>query len=263
MHSNLKIARVIWSKRAKVISNKKYFSLIMKIYNAATINRLIKKKLLNEYSHRTCEYFDKNCRLKQCFNCQRYDHIEKSCKYERRCAACASSHSDNTCTTSIEKRKCVNYDENHSVWSFQCKIKVEKKNKLNDMWFFKSILHSKKTRKNNIASASKRHHCADEKTRRSCVQASQIAAIESFFSKKEFSSFLNTKIMCLKIDNYTIQKSLNKRSSSQKSKTTTSSSIARRRSVSVLQMISSQDVNNALTILRYKSFEKKSRKRSR
>jgi hypothetical protein len=69
MLSNLKITRVIWSKRAKIISSKKYFSLIIKIYNAATINRLIKKKLLNEYSHRTCEYFDKNCRLKQCFNC--------------------------------------------------------------------------------------------------------------------------------------------------------------------------------------------------
>jgi hypothetical protein len=35
----------------------------------------------------------------------------------------------------------------------------------------------------------------------------------------------------------------------------------RRRSVSALQMISSQEVNNALTILKYKSFEKKSRKR--
>ncbi len=118
MHSNLKLTRVIWSKRAKIISNKKNFSLIMKIYNAATINRLIKEKLLNEYSHRTCEYFDKNCRLKQCFNCQRYNHIEKSCKYERRCAACASSHNDSTCTTSIERRKYVNCDENHSVWSF-------------------------------------------------------------------------------------------------------------------------------------------------
>ncbi len=263
MHSNLKIARVIWSKRAKVISSKKYFSLIMKIYNAATINRLIKEKLLNEYSHRTCEYFDKNCRLKQCFNCQRYDHIDKSCKYERRCAACADSHNDNTCTTSIERRKCVNCDENHSVWSFQCKIRIEKKNKLNDMWFFKSILHSEEARENNVASASKKQHCVDEKTKRNCAQTVQIAAIESFSLKKEFSSSLSTEIMCLKIDNYSIQKSLNKRSSSQRSKTATSSSTTRRRSVSVLQMISSQDVNNALTVFRYKSFEKKSRERSR
>jgi hypothetical protein len=124
-------------------------------------------------------------------------------------------------------------------------------------------LHSEEARKINIAFASKEHHCVDEKTKKSCAQIAQNAAIESFFSKNEFSSFLNTEIMCLKIDNYTVQKSLNKRSSSQKSKTIIFSSTTRQRSVSVLQMISSQDVNNALTILRYKSFEKKSRERSR
>jgi uncharacterized protein YbcC (UPF0753/DUF2309 family) len=133
MHSNLKITRVILSKRAKIISNKKYFSLIMKIYNVATINRLIKEKLLNECSHCTCKYFDKDCKLKQCFNYQRYELIEKSCKYEQRCAICANSHNDNTCTTSIKRRKYVNCDENHFVWLFQCKIKIEKKNKLNDI----------------------------------------------------------------------------------------------------------------------------------
>ncbi len=67
--------------------------------------------------------------------------------------------------------------------------------------------------------------------------------------------------MCLKIDNYLIQNSLNKRSSLQKSKTAIFSSTTRRRSVNVLQMISNQNVNNALTIFRYKSFEKKSRER--
>ncbi len=131
------------------------------------------------------------------------------------------------------------------------------------MWFFKSILHSEKTRKNNIAFASKKHYCADEKIEKNCVQIVQIVTIESFFSKKEFSLFLNTKIMCLKIDNYTVQKSLNKRSSSQKSKTTIFSSTTRRRNVNVLQMISNQNINNALTIFRYKYFEKKSRERSR
>jgi hypothetical protein len=112
-------------------------------------------------------------------------------------------------------------------------------------------LHSEEARKNNVAFAFEEHRCADDTNARSCVQIVSNAAIESFFSKKEFSSSLNTEIMCLKIDNYTIQKSFNKRSSSQKSKTTTFSLTARRRSVSVLQMISSQEINNALTILRY------------
>jgi hypothetical protein len=32
-------------------------------------NRLIKNDLLNDYFHRACEYFEKECKLKQCFRC--------------------------------------------------------------------------------------------------------------------------------------------------------------------------------------------------
>ncbi len=115
MHSNLKITRVIWSKRAKINSDKKYSSLVLKIYSSAMTNRLIQEKLFNEYSHRICEYFDRDCRLKQCFNCQRYEHINRSCKYNRRCAAYASFHNESICNTSIERRKCVNCEKNHFV----------------------------------------------------------------------------------------------------------------------------------------------------
>jgi hypothetical protein len=131
------------------------------------------------------------------------------------------------------------------------------------MWFFKSILHSEKTRKNNVASASEEHRYIDDTNVKSCAQIISIATIKSFFSKKIFSSFLSTKILCLKIDNYIVQKFLNKRSSSQKLKTITFLLIARWRSVNVLQMINNQKINNTLTILRYRSSEKKSRKRLR
>jgi hypothetical protein len=261
MHSNLKITRVIWSKRAKINSDKEYSSLIMKIYSAATTNRLIQEELLDEYSHRTCEYFDKDCRLKQCFNCQRYEHIDRSCKYNRRCAVCANFHSESICNISTEKRKCVNCERNHFVWSFQCKIKVDEKNRLNDMWSFKSILHAKEARENNIMLASRENRIVSRATTSSREQVATFAAIEFFFSKRKFSSFLNTEIMCLETNNYTIQKSLSKRSFSQKSNVAIFSFTARRRSVSVLQMISSQEINNALTILRYRSSEKRSRER--
>ncbi len=234
MHSNLKITRVIWSKRAKINSDKKYSSLILKIYSSALTNRLIQKKLLDEYSHRTCEYFDKDCRLKQCFNCQCYEHINKSCKYNRRCAACANSHSESICNTSIEKRKCVNCEKNHFVWSFQCKIRIDEKNKLNDMWSFKSILHAKKTKEKNFIIALRENQIVSRTTTSSKEQVATFAAIRSFFSKKKFSSFLNTEIMCLETNNYTIQKSLSKRSFSQKSNVTIFSLTARRRNVSVL-----------------------------
>ncbi len=129
------------------------------------------------------------------------------------------------------------------------------------MWSFKSILHTKRTKENNIMFASKKNQIVNRATINSRKQIATFAAIKSFFSKKKFFSFLSTEIMCLEMSNYTIQKSLSKRSFSQKSNVAIFSFTARRRSVSVLQIISSQEINNALTILKYKSFEKKSRKR--
>jgi hypothetical protein len=84
LHSSLRIARIIWSK--SVINEEKELSLlIVKIHSAEQINRLIKDDFLHEYSQIFCELFVNNCRIKQCFNCQRYDHIDKICRYERRC----------------------------------------------------------------------------------------------------------------------------------------------------------------------------------
>jgi uncharacterized protein YcbK (DUF882 family) len=55
---------------------------MIEIYNAEQLNELIRNDLLNEYTHVTCELFVNNCRIKQCFNCQRYDHIINVCRYE-------------------------------------------------------------------------------------------------------------------------------------------------------------------------------------
>jgi hypothetical protein len=109
--------------------------------------------------------------------------------------------------------------------------------------------------------ASKENRIVNRATASSREQIATFAAIESFFSKKEFSSFLSTEIMCLETSNYTIQESLSKRSFSQRSNVAIFSLTTRQRSVSVLQVISNQEINNALTILRYKSFEKKSKER--
>jgi hypothetical protein len=140
LHSNLRIAKVIWS-RSVINEEKELFSLIVKIHSAEQINRLIKNDFLHEYSQISCELFVNNCRIKQCFNCQRYDHIDKICRYERRCSVCVESHNDSTCKISIDKKKCVNCENNHSIWSFQCKIKVIEKNKISNIWRTKSILH--------------------------------------------------------------------------------------------------------------------------
>jgi hypothetical protein len=78
LHSKLKIVKMIWFKSVNN-NNKQLRSFIVEIFNAKQSNRLIKNDLLNEYIHFTCELFLNNCRIKQCFNCQRYKHMTSNC----------------------------------------------------------------------------------------------------------------------------------------------------------------------------------------
>jgi hypothetical protein len=105
---------------------------------------------------------------------------------------------------------------------------------LNDMWSFKSILHVKRAKEKNIIFASKENQIVSRTTTKSREQIATFDEIRIFFSKKEFSSFLNTEIICFETNNYTRQKSLNKRSFSQRSNVTIFSLTTRRRNVIVL-----------------------------
>jgi hypothetical protein len=251
LNSSLRIARIIWSKNV-INEKKKLSSLIVKIHNIEQINRLIKNDLLHEYSQISRELFVNNCRIKQCFNCLRYKHIDKICRHERRCSVCVESHNDSTCKILIDKKKCVNCENNHSIWSFQCKIRIIEKNKISSIWRTKLILRSinfkniQQTTFNEL-DVDAQQTFSDEKVTSStsffCFSINEILIQEKIAILKS--------IMHLKTKNYSMNEIIDKRTLSQ-SLERNMSSFSRQRSVSVMQMFNNQ-TNNAFDVLRNRS----------
>ncbi len=96
-------------------TKQEYASLIIKFAIAKITNRLIKNDLFDDYSHRACKYFEKKCRIKQYFHCQKYEQISKTCRNNIKCELCAHEHFFDECKAINNHKKCVNCDEKHST----------------------------------------------------------------------------------------------------------------------------------------------------
>ncbi len=119
LHENLKILRIVWLKKVAK-SEKTHSLLIVKIAIKAMINQLMNISMLNAYHECTCELFEKNCCITQCFKCQEFDHMIKFCRKNQRCIKCANKHHIEKCMTSLNKRRCTNCNKNHELWRCIC-----------------------------------------------------------------------------------------------------------------------------------------------
>jgi hypothetical protein len=143
--------------------------LIIEFVNSEMINRLIKNDLLNDYLHRVCEYFEKKCKIKQCFRCQKYDHVNKICRNDEKCDFCACKHSSFKCKTFNAHKKCANCVNKHSAWSFQYDVKAKKKQKLDTIWNNKSLMHFETSSNENATSTRNRFFVIEITQMRSLV----------------------------------------------------------------------------------------------
>ncbi len=76
--------------------------------------------MLNAYHECAYELFKKNCHITQCFKCQKFDHMIRFCRKNQRCVKCADKHHIKRCMMSLNKRCCVNCNENHELWRHIC-----------------------------------------------------------------------------------------------------------------------------------------------
>ncbi len=121
---------MIWSQ--KIIWKKKYSIFHIEIVIVKMTNWLLFEKLLKIFEMKKCERFIKNCTLRQCFNCQKYDHIDKHCKIIIIYDTYAKEHRTSDYNLNIiDKHKKCDVCENHEhiAWVSNCKIKMKKKKK--------------------------------------------------------------------------------------------------------------------------------------
>ncbi len=213
-------------------------------------NRLIKDDLLNNYSHRIYEYFEKKCKIKQCFRCQKYDHVNKACRNDDKCDFCACEHSSFECRTFNEHKKCVNCVDKHSAWSFQCDVKAKKKQRLDTIWNNKSLMHFETSTDEEAASTEKRFYVIEITQMRSLATSQQAMKLST-----QQSTQYDFTMMSLDLNEninrfFVLFSTHDKRSHSQKSSVESSTTF--RRLINVVQINSSQNDINVLAILRYK-----------
>jgi hypothetical protein len=101
-------------------------SIIIEFSKPEDANKIIDEGLVWQSELCQCERYERQCRLKQCFNCQKYGHIGTQCKATTKCGYCAQEHSSRECPTKTDKdapRKCANCHGTHEAWRQQCQMR--------------------------------------------------------------------------------------------------------------------------------------------
>jgi hypothetical protein len=105
----------------------------MKVAIVKMTNRLLFERLLKSFEMKECERFTKNCTLRQCFNCQKYEHISRHCKSAAACGICVMGHRTSDCdsTTTDKYKMCERCEvRGHTAWASNCKVRIEEKKKI-------------------------------------------------------------------------------------------------------------------------------------
>jgi hypothetical protein len=116
------ITYIGWLKRD--LDGKRASTLVIEFAKPQHADEMIRNGMFLNRGVFACEYYDRTCKLKQCFKCQQYGHIAPHCKAMEACNYCAGQHNSQEC----EERnkcpkpapKCAVCKGKHTAWSPIC-----------------------------------------------------------------------------------------------------------------------------------------------
>jgi hypothetical protein len=103
-------------------------SVIIEFTQPEDANKIIDEGLVWQGELFQCERYERQCRLKQCFKCQKYGHIGTQCKATTACGYCAQEHNSRDCPSKADRtatRKCAACGGAHEAWNQNCRIRKE------------------------------------------------------------------------------------------------------------------------------------------
>ena len=131
LRNKIEILRVQWPKKA-LRQGKTATCLIVDVATPEQANTLIDEGLLFHSELKECELYHGDCRVTQCYNCQKYGHTARVCRSQKKCGLCAApGHDDKACNfrNDTTKHRCVNCNLNHPAWSSSCTARYEQVDK--------------------------------------------------------------------------------------------------------------------------------------
>ena len=107
---------------AHTSKTKTHSSLVVEMSTRQHANLAIQKSIIWDGQVYTCEWYDRTCRIKQCFRCHKYGHIGYQCQAPQQlCSLCAGPHTSKVCPTP-EKKRCTACGGGHSTKDPRCNL---------------------------------------------------------------------------------------------------------------------------------------------
>lgn len=155
LHAGITVVYVGWlSNKAKIRSES---SLIVEFETPEDANRVIREGLIVGGRRRECELYDRRCKIRQCYRCQRYGHIGTQCIEEVACGFCAEAHDTRDCLKKGNARscpRCALCNGSHSAWSRICNAR------LNELERVAQAHRSRRTYYNIVQDKDRKPHAA-------------------------------------------------------------------------------------------------------